>query len=453
PRARSVRPAPDAALQLGPPQPCLSRLHGVTTRAVRRHHRRVDQLHPGRRVPDHGVPFFFCVGEQSERQCHHQRHCQDVVCTQLCANGKLYRIGEWRWERLYSHISVLCAHPGGLPSDCQLRWSQVHVERERSRFVHVHPVRAHALLRHLQGEEEAHSHIPIGCCLRVSFLPQGCRISWSTPFLNDLPPPSQFPPHQRLRRRLGQPCYKDTTIAHQMALPALRFPAEMEPPGFSAAQVRRYTLPRLTSEARRFASNNGYIPTASTLHSSASGLWGAISSTVGLAGSAEGKEKSGTGTATGWYSWLPEATFEIVVDRAVELPQVNPKFKFHRYRFLYGVGLSEKARNRPGCIWDSIVKADLSRKTAAATWQRDHCYPSEPLFVPRPSAADGIQTVSPPKSADEDDGALLSIVLDSERNRSFLLVLDARTLEELGRADLPAVVPISFAHGSFKAKA
>jgi hypothetical protein len=51
--------------------------------------------------------------------------------------------------------------------------------------------------------------------------------------------------------------------------------------------------------------------------------------------------------------------------------------------------------------------------------------------------------VPDPKGAEEDDGVLLSVVLDSEASKSFLLVVDARTMQEMGRADLPHHVPFS----------
>ena len=63
---------------------------------------------------------------------------------------------------------------------------------------------------------------------------------------------------------------------------------------------------------------------------------------------------------------------------------------------------------------------------------------SEPVFVPRPDAPD----------EDEDDGVILSVFLEQRTKRSFLLVLDAKTFKELGRADLPVHIPLSF-HGNF----
>ncbi len=53
-----------------------------------------------------------------------------------------------------------------------------------------------------------------------------------------------------------------------------------------------------------------------------------------------------------------------------------------------------------------------------------------------------------PGARDEDDGVLLSVVLDAERETSHLLVLDARDLTELARAEAPHHIPYGF-HGQF----
>jgi torulene dioxygenase len=41
-----------------------------------------------------------------------------------------------------------------------------------------------------------------------------------------------------------------------------------------------------------------------------------------------------------------------------------------------------------------------------------------------------------PEGTSEDDGVLLSVVLDGMRGKSYLLCLDARNLSELGRANV-----------------
>ncbi|CAG8689531.1 1835_t:CDS:2, partial [Acaulospora colombiana] len=118
---------------------------------------------------------------------------------------------------------------------------------------------------------------------------------------------------------------------------------------------------------------------------------------------------------------------------------INPKFKRLRYRYVYGIGVSERASNHTGEIWDTLIKSDLEAKEVIAMWTEEHCYPSEPVFVAYPG-----------RESDEDDGILLSVIFDGENLKSFLVVIDAKTMKELARADLPHVVPISFGHGEFK---
>jgi beta,beta-carotene 9',10'-dioxygenase len=59
-------------------------------------------------------------------------------------------------------------------------------------------------------------------------------------------------------------------------------------------------------------------------------------------------------------------------------------------------------------------------------------FQSEPVFVEKPN----------PTS--EDDGVLLTMVLSDKQN-DFLSVLDAKTLEEIARAELPNDVKGKFA--------
>ena len=90
---------------------------------------------------------------------------------------------------------------------------------------------------------------------------------------------------------------------------------------------------------------------------------------------------------------------------------------------------------RVGDFLDSLVKLDLERHTTSS-WYEEGCYPGEPVFVERPAAAQ------------EDDGAILSVVLDTRRGASFLLILDAATFQEVARAEAPHHIPFGF-HGSF----
>jgi carotenoid cleavage dioxygenase-like enzyme len=48
----------------------------------------------------------------------------------------------------------------------------------------------------------------------------------------------------------------------------------------------------------------------------------------------------------------------------------------------------------------------------------------------------------------EDGGVVLSVVLDANAGRSFLLALDAGSFEEVARAEAPHHIPFGF-HGQY----
>jgi carotenoid cleavage dioxygenase-like enzyme len=122
-------------------------------------------------------------------------------------------------------------------------------------------------------------------------------------------------------------------------------------------------------------------------------------------------------------------SIERLIDEPIDLPRINyMRCNERPYRYVWGVG------TRGGWL-DQIVKGDVQERTAAV-WSAPGCFPGEPVFVARPDAER------------EDDGALLSVVLDGRTGRSFLLVLDAATLEELARAEVPHHIPFGF-HGQF----
>ena len=118
-----------------------------------------------------------------------------------------------------------------------------------------------------------------------------------------------------------------------------------------------------------------------------------------------------------------------MLDESLELPRINyMRCNERPYRYVWGVG------SRSGWL-DQIVKGDLGERSATV-WSEDGCFPGEPVFVSRPGADD------------EDDGVLLSVVLDGRTERSFLLVLDAGSLDELARAEVAHHIPFGF-HGQF----
>ncbi|HEX5225950.1 MAG TPA: carotenoid oxygenase family protein [Solirubrobacteraceae bacterium] len=119
-----------------------------------------------------------------------------------------------------------------------------------------------------------------------------------------------------------------------------------------------------------------------------------------------------------------------LADTDIELPRINYRRCHERpHRYVWG-----NAQGGSGWL-ERIVKVDTEDGTHIA-WSQEGCYPGEPVFVAAPGADR------------EDEGVLLSVVLDAAAERSFLLVLDASDLGELARAQVPHHIPFSF-HGQF----
>jgi len=123
---------------------------------------------------------------------------------------------------------------------------------------------------------------------------------------------------------------------------------------------------------------------------------------------------------------------ETLTEVSMELPRINYAYNGRPYRYAYAQGLSDQ---RPHDFLNQLVKADVQQRSTQ-TWFVPGCYPGEPVFVAAPNAQA------------EDDGVILSVVLDSEQANSFLLVLDASSFTELGRATVPHHIPFGF-HGMY----
>ncbi|XP_070773100.1 carotenoid-cleaving dioxygenase, mitochondrial-like [Enoplosus armatus] len=116
----------------------------------------------------------------------------------------------------------------------------------------------------------------------------------------------------------------------------------------------------------------------------------------------------------------------------LEFPQINyGRYNTRPYRYFYGCGFRH-------LVGDSLLKMDLKDKMLKV-WYQKGFFPSEPVFVPSPDAVE------------EDDGVILSVVLTPSQDKgTFLLVLDAKTFEELARANVPVNMAYGF-HGTFQA--
>lgn len=118
-----------------------------------------------------------------------------------------------------------------------------------------------------------------------------------------------------------------------------------------------------------------------------------------------------------------------------ELPRINEKHSGYPYRYVYGADLRtlHKASDlRP------LFKID-TKTNQKLIWQASGLLPGEPIFIPRPGARD------------EDEGVIVSVVLEEKENRpnkAFLIILDAKNMTELGRAYAPFAIPVGL-HGQF----
>ncbi|KAI8477998.1 hypothetical protein Bbelb_442630 [Branchiostoma belcheri] len=111
--------------------------------------------------------------------------------------------------------------------------------------------------------------------------------------------------------------------------------------------------------------------------------------------------KTGNVEATPFVSQIPTEDFLNTLD----LPVINEKYRTRRYCYVYGSVTSFHSNNPKNvCLPHNDT-----------LWSRPNHYASEPSFVPDPNGTE------------EDDGVILSSVLDGDRGLNYLLILDART--------------------------
>jgi torulene dioxygenase len=127
-----------------------------------------------------------------------------------------------------------------------------------------------------------------------------------------------------------------------------------------------------------------------------------------------------------------ELIFKAAKSISSELPTINPNYLTRRHRYTYGC-----ADRLKSSFMDGIVKFD-SKTQNAIFWETEGHTPGEPIFV------------ADPEGVEEDDGVLLSVVLDGYAEKSYMLVLDAKDLSEKGRAEMDGPMSFGF-HGSHKA--
>lgn len=116
----------------------------------------------------------------------------------------------------------------------------------------------------------------------------------------------------------------------------------------------------------------------------------------------------------------------------VGLPRISREARRTPHRYVYAQG----TRGQPVTdLPTELLKIDVDGG-AHRRHHRAGCYFSEPVFIPRPNGSG------------EDDGVVLAVILDTERQQSCLLILDGETFTERARARLPHALPLDF-HGQW----
>ncbi len=113
---------------------------------------------------------------------------------------------------------------------------------------------------------------------------------------------------------------------------------------------------------------------------------------------------------------------------SLEFGQINYKRSNERpYRYASAIAYAAQDSD----WFDELVKLDVETGEVQR-WSEEGCYPGEPTIVALPDAES------------EDDVVVLNVVLDARAERSFLVVLDGRTMQEIARAELPHHLPFNF---------
>lgn len=121
-------------------------------------------------------------------------------------------------------------------------------------------------------------------------------------------------------------------------------------------------------------------------------------------------------------------TSDVLLDQPNEFPRINDQLDGKPHRYVYVASFHDQKK-------DGLSKVNTETKEVL-TWSEKGCSPGEPIFVAAPQAKE------------EDEGVVLAVVLDSIHNDSFLLILDGKSFQEIGRARAPHLIPTGL-HGQY----
>lgn len=122
---------------------------------------------------------------------------------------------------------------------------------------------------------------------------------------------------------------------------------------------------------------------------------------------------------------------ETIYEGSTALPTVSPERWCQKHRYVYA-----QDGDQPITDWPRAVSKIDTETGHVEIFDDGENYFSEPIFVPRPGGTA------------EDDGVVLTVMLDVDAERSVLVVLGGESFSELARAPVPHAIPFDF-HGRY----
>lgn len=139
------------------------------------------------------------------------------------------------------------------------------------------------------------------------------------------------------------------------------------------------------------------------------------------------------------FSTKDPVTTEILSDprASTDFPKINPKYQSKPHSFYWA---NEWFSGSDSYASMAVVKHNVHSVDTKLTWRREHWYPSEATMVP-----------SDKEGAAEDDGVLIFTALDGVAGSTYLMCVNASTMETV--SEVGPFPRIAFStHGSFYPK-
>ncbi|XP_078616224.1 beta,beta-carotene 15,15'-dioxygenase-like [Branchiostoma floridae x Branchiostoma japonicum] len=119
----------------------------------------------------------------------------------------------------------------------------------------------------------------------------------------------------------------------------------------------------------------------------------------------------------------------------IDVPIINENYRGRHYCYLYGVVFDFSPSNALNGTF-ALVKKNLCTPGKDLYWYHPNHFVSEPSVVPNP------------EGKAEDDVVVLSAVFDADLGKSYLLILDGKTMKPINTAYMPTYIPFGF-HGKY----